>query len=98
MARLSIALALLATAHAFTGPLAPRAPHKNALVAPQQKGVRNWLLKPQTYYDCAMMSLAFYVAINVFRTEYRRPDLEGADAPQQVLQSAWRLTRTASSQ
>ena len=30
------------------------------------KGVRNWLLKPQTYYDCAMMSLAFYVAINVF--------------------------------
>ena len=60
--------------------------------------MRNWLLKPQTYYDCAMMSLAFYVAINVFRTEYRRPDLEGADAPQQVLQSAWRLTRTASSQ
>ena len=50
------------------------------------------------YYDCAMMSLAFYVAINVFRTEYRRPDLEGADAPQQVLQSARRLTRTASSQ
>ena len=45
MARLSIALALLATAHAFTGPLAPRAPHKNALVAPQQKGVRNWLTK-----------------------------------------------------
>ena len=45
-----------------------------------------------------MMSLAFYVAINVFRTEYRRPDLEGADAPQQVLQSARRLTRTASSQ
>ena len=60
------------------------------------KGVRNWLLKPQTYYDCAMMSLAFYVAINVFRTEYRRPDLEGADAPQQVLQSAWRLTHTHS--
>ena len=48
------------------------------------------------YYDCAMMSLAFYVAINVFRTEYRRPDLEGADAPQQVLQSAWRLTHTHS--
>ena len=45
MARLSIALALLATAHAFTGPLAPRAPHKNALVAPQQKGARNWLTK-----------------------------------------------------
>jgi len=45
MARTSIALALLATAHAFTGPLAPRAPHKNALVAPQQKGVRNWLTK-----------------------------------------------------
>ena len=45
MARLSTALALLATAHAFTGPLAPRAPHKNALVAPQQKGVRNWLTK-----------------------------------------------------
>ncbi len=45
MARLSTALALLATAHAFTGPLAPRAPHKNALVAPQQKGARNWLTK-----------------------------------------------------
>ena len=57
-----------------------------------------WEVVVRRNYDCAMMSLAFYVAINVFRTEYRRPNLEGADAPQQVLQSAWRLTRTASSQ
>ena len=45
MARLSIALALLATAHAFTGPLAPRAPQHKGLVQAPQKGVRNWLTK-----------------------------------------------------
>ena len=45
MARLSIALALLATAHAFTGPLAPRAPQHKGLVQPPQKGARNWLTK-----------------------------------------------------
>ena len=45
MAQLSIALALLATAHAFTGPLAPRAPQHKGLVQPPQKGIRNWLTK-----------------------------------------------------
>ena len=45
MARLSIALALLATAHAFTGPLAPRAPQHKGLIQQPQKGVRNWLTK-----------------------------------------------------
>ena len=47
MARLSIALALLATAHAFTGPLAPRAPQHKGLVQQPQKGIRNWLTKLQ---------------------------------------------------
>ena len=51
---------------------------------------------PPLHLPSTPQSLAFYVAINVFRTEYRRPDLEGADAPQQVLQSAWRLTHTHS--
>ena len=45
MARLSVALALLATAHAFTGPLAPRAPQHKGLVQAPQKGARNWLTK-----------------------------------------------------
>ena len=45
MARTSIALALLATAHAFTGPLAPRAPQHKGLVQAPQKGARNWLTK-----------------------------------------------------
>ena len=45
MVRLSTALALLATAHAFTGPLAPRAPQHKGLVQAPQKGARNWLTK-----------------------------------------------------
>ena len=65
------------------------------------KGVRNWLLKPQTYYDCAMMSLAF-VAINVFRTSSTAAPTSRAPLhlyvainvfpppPRAVLQSAWR--------
>ena len=45
MVRLSVALALVACSHAFTGPLAPRAPQHKGLVQAPQKGVRNWLTK-----------------------------------------------------
>ena len=45
MARLTIALALVACSHAFQGPLAPRAPAHKAPAVAQPPGARNWLTK-----------------------------------------------------
>ena len=45
MARLTIALALVACSHAFQGPLAPRAPAHKAPAVAQPGGARNWLTK-----------------------------------------------------
>ena len=45
MARLTIALALVACSHAFQGPLAPRAPAHKAPAVAQPRGARNWLTK-----------------------------------------------------
>ena len=45
MARLTIALALVACSHAFQGPLAPRAPAHKAPAVAQPHGARNWLTK-----------------------------------------------------
>ena len=45
MARLTIALALVACSQAFQGPLAPRAPAHKAPAVAQPHGARNWLTK-----------------------------------------------------